>query len=129
MVSSNSFPHYKSICSKCLSYLPSNWMSDYLPWLSLRNCFCPCNSKYINDTDESNKAVAPPNHKKVRAIIIQDQNQYHKYDHWPILIDIPNTQRTRWKDVKGKQCLLALNAMFTFALIKAHTFWNFMESK
>lgn len=32
----------------------------------------------------------------------------------------------RWKDVKGKQCLLVVNTVFTHVSIKAYAFWHFM---
>lgn len=101
VVSSNSFPHYKSICSKCPSFISLTWRLAQLPRLVIDSLLA-CNSRCINASDESNTEKTSPNHKKVRAKNILDQKHFDKFDPWPILMYLPNAQSCKMEECKRK---------------------------
>ena len=47
-------------------------------------------------------ATFQPIYRSLSANDIPDDDRYHHYNHWPVLIDIPNSQRCKAQDCKKR---------------------------
>ena len=66
--------------------------------------------------------------KKLKAADVPESVRYDKYDHWPILMDVPNAQRCKMEGCKRKKCLVAASAKFTYASTRTLAFLIFMAN-
>ena len=56
-------------------------------------------AKPIEDVEET---IQPGVYRSLRASDVPEDIRYDKYEHWPVLIDVPNSQRCKNKDCKKK---------------------------
>lgn len=77
------------------------------------------------DSDEDQSEPKPPPLKRVKASSIPEAIRYDKYDHWPILMDIPNAQRCKMDGCKKKTMFMCSKCNLYLCVTKSTCFLNF----
>ena len=54
------------------------------------------------NSEEEDFVETQSSKKRVRSLDVPMTMRYDKYDHWPQLCDLPNSERCKMEDCKGK---------------------------
>ena len=78
-----------------------------------------------DDSDEDQPEPLPPPKKRMKASNIPEAIRYDKYDHWPILLDMPNAQRCKMDGCKKKTMFMCSKCNVYLCVTKSTCFLNF----
>ncbi|XP_028399194.1 piggyBac transposable element-derived protein 3-like isoform X1 [Dendronephthya gigantea] len=77
------------------------------------------------ESDEDLPEPPPSPKKRMRASSIPESVRFDKYDHWPILMDIPNAQRCKMDGCKKKTMFMCSKCNVYLCVTKNTCFLNF----
>ncbi len=105
-------------------YREMGGLKSYLDFLT-EICVTLMAGKPQSDESDEDQPEAPPPKKRVKASNVPEAIRYDKYDHWPILTDTKNAQRSKMEDCKRKTMFMCSKCNICLCVTKSTCFLNF----